>query len=474
MKKHHSIASILIPSINFLKLSVLIALMMVTSIAFSQEAFTLQESIDYALGHSNSLKLKQKDISIAQADIKEFKSIGMPKVSGSVNYQYFFYVPQQPITDFISPSVYEVLFQENVLERRELGPPDVFELSFVQPHQLTGGIEASALVFDGSYLVGLKAAKLYKELVAKEVNATVQEIKSNVTKAYMAVLIAEENIEVIQNNIKTIEKSLNETKILFKEGFVESLDVDRLTLSYNNLYTELEKLKGLVTISKNILKFQMGMPIESNITLEEDIDILVDNYKLDNDKAEGTFDYSHRAEYDILSTTRALNQLDLSRNKKGYLPSVRLFANASQNLQRSNLFDGNEAGWLPSAAAGIGINIPIYDGGEKSARIQKARINIDKVDIQIDEFKRSMNMQVLNSRQALFNAQKTVENTKKALEINERIYEKTQIKFREGVGSSVELTQAEASLYQAQGSYINALYDLITARTDLDIALGSL
>jgi len=474
MQTHHSILSILIPSGKILKLSVLISVMMVTSLAYSQESFTLQEAIDYALENSNALKLKQKDISIAQADIKEFKSIGMPKVSGSVNYQYFFYVPQQPVTDFISPSVYEVLFQESVLERRELGAPDVFELAFVQPHQLTGGIEASALVFDGSYLVGLKAAKLYKELVAKEVNATEQEIKSNVTKAYMAVLIAEENIEVIQNNITTVEKSLNETKILFQEGFVESLDVDRLTLSYNNLNTELEKLLGLVTISKNLLKFQMGMSIESDIILEEEIDILVDSYKLENEKLEGSFDFSLRAEYNILSTSRELNLLDLSRHKKGYLPSVRLFANASENLQRSNLFDGNEASWLPSAAAGIGINIPIYDGGEKSARIQKARINIDKVDIQIDEFKRSMNMQVMNSRQALLNAQKTVINTRKALEINERIYEKTQIKFKEGVGSSVELIQAEASLYKAQGSYIGALYDLITARTDLDIALGKL
>ena len=459
-----------------IKLKILIPgiFIFLTSMINAQNTYSLDEAIQFAIEHSNAIKLKQKDVTLASADIKEYKSIGMPKLNGTINYQYYFNVPVQPVADFISPSVYEVLFDENVVERRELGAPEVFELAFIQPHQLSGGLEASALVFDGSYLVGLKAARLYEELVAKEVNATVQQIKSNVTKAYMAVLIAEENIDVIKNNIKTIDKSLRETTILFEEGFVESLDVDRLTLSYNNLNTELQKLEGLVIISKNLLKFQMGMDLNEEIYLSEDMEAIVDAYKVEGTNLDNSIDYFQRAEYDVLNTSMELNKLDLKRHRKGYFPSVRLFANASENLQRTNLFDDEEAGWLPQVAAGLGINIPIYDGGEKSARIQKAKINIDKVDLQMDEFRRTMNMQVFNARQAMINAQSTVENTRVALDINERIYDKTQIKFREGVGSSVELTQAEASLYQAQGAYISALYELITARTDLDIALGTL
>ena len=133
---------------------------------FSQETFSLQEAIDYALSNHPAIKLKQLDIQTADSDIREFKSIGMPKVTGSINYQYYFKTPVQPVEDFISPAVYGVLFQEQVLEPRALGAPDVFEFSFFQPHNLTGGIEASALLFDGSYLVGLKAARLYKELVS--------------------------------------------------------------------------------------------------------------------------------------------------------------------------------------------------------------------------------------------------------------------------------------------------------------------
>jgi outer membrane protein TolC len=456
------------------QIMVLIMMVFSASMAQSDNTVTLQEAIDYALDNTNAIKLKQIDIASASADIKEFKSIGMPKVSGSVNYQYYFFTPAQPVADFITPSVYEVLFDEEVLNRRELGPPEVFEFSLFQPHQLTGGIEASALLFDGSYLIGLKAAKLYKELVAKEMTATEQEIKSNVTKAYMAVLIAEENRSVISNNIRTVSKSLEEIKALYEEGFAESLDVDRLTLSYNNLYTELEKLEGLIEISKNLLKFQMGYPIEENIVLTEDLEVIVGNYKTENIVLEESIDYTKRAEYDVINTGQELNKLDLKRNKAGYLPAVRVFANAQEALQRQNLFDGNESGWLPTLAAGVGINIPIYDGGEKSAKIQKVKLNIEKTDIQMDEFKRSVNLQVYNAKLALFNAKKNVANTQTALSINERIYNKTQIKFREGVGSSVEVTQAEASFYEAQGAYINALYDLVTAKTDLDIALGAL
>ncbi len=441
---------------------------------YGQEEFSLEQAINFGIENSRNVQMKKMDMVAADADIKDVRSIGMPKLSGNVNYQYYFNVPAQPIADFITPSVYDVLFDEAVLERRDLGPPEISEISFFQPHNLSAGLEASVIVFDGSYLVGLKAAKLYKELVAKELDATEDEIKANITKAYMAVLIAEENKAVLENNIKTVVESLEDVRALYKEGFAESLDVDRLILSSNQLNTELEKILGLISISKNLLKFHMGYDINKDIKLIENLENIVGNYNLAEIDLKNEIDISERAEYDVMMTGQELNKLDLKRYKAGYLPSVRAFANAQGSLQRSNLFDNDEAGWIPQTAVGMGISIPIYDGGEKSAKIQKAKVNIDKTEMQIAEFKHTVTLQVQNARLAIINAQKTVANTKEALTINERIYNKAQIKFREGVGSSVEVTQAEASLYQAQGAYISALYDLVTAKADLDIAQGKL
>jgi outer membrane protein TolC len=435
-----------------------------------QSQFSLDEAIEYGIEHQNEILIKQKEISEADADIRQYKSIGMPKLNGTVNYQYYFFTPVQPTPDFLTPAVYDVLFDENVLERRELGPPDVFELGFVQPHNLSAGLEASMLVFDGSYLVGLRAAKLYKDLVRRQLNATEQEVRGKIAKAYIAVLIADENLGIINKNITTITTSLNEMKKIYEEGFAESLDVDRLTLSYNNLNIEKEKIEGLIQLSKNLLKFQMNFPIDNKIELTDEIDDLVDmELALQN---YNEINYDNRAEFAVLNTGRALNELDVERNKKAYLPSIRLFANLQGSLLRRNLFDGEESGILPTGLAGIGISLPLYDGGDKSARIQKAKISIEKTDIQIASFKNAVQLQVNNARISLINAQKSLVNTQKALAINENIYDKTQIKFREGVGSSVEITQAENSLYQAQGAYINALYDLLSAQTEWYIALG--
>jgi len=187
-----------------------------------------------------------------------------------------------------------------------------------------------------------------------------------------------------------------------------------------------------------------------------------------------SIDPSKRSEFQLLNTTQELNQLDLKRNKAGYLPNVGAFASFQESLQRTNLFDNDQTGFLPTGVVGFKINVPIYDGGEKSAKIQKVKLNIEKIDLQKDEFTRGMTLQVKNAQVAMSNAKRNLKNRNKALEITQSIYDRTKIKFTEGVGSSVEVTQAENTLYQAQAEVISALYDLLTAKVDLDIALGNL
>jgi outer membrane protein len=445
-----------------------------SQLAGAQSEFTLAQAVEYALVNSNTIRLQAIEVSRAEADIKEFRSIGLPKIDAGVDYSYYFQVPIQPVQDFIGPSVYGILFNEEVIPQRDLGPPEVFELAFIQPNNLTGQVQASSLLFSGSYIYGLQGAKIYKELTARQVDATEQEIKSQVTKAYMSALIASRNQRIIANNITTIEKSLREVKAMYEEGFAESLDVDRLTLTMDNLRTEYDKLNQLIQLSKNLLKFQMGYPMEEAIELSESIEDLENQFVVENIDLLEEIDYSQRAEYAVLEMGQELNQVNLKANKAEYLPSASAFVSHQQSLLRNDLFDSNEAGWLPTTVAGVSINMPIYDGGEKSAKIQKVKLDIEKLNLEKENFERAMTLEVRNAQLAFINAQKTLDNRKKSLEITERIFKKTQIKFTEGVGSSVEVTQAEGQLFEAQGAYINALYELLTAKTDLDIAKGTL
>ncbi len=446
-------------------------LSMLYTVCLSAQSYDLAGAVAYGLEHSNDVKIKQLDIASADSDIKEYRAIGIPQVNGGIDYSYYFQLPVQPVEDFISPAVYGVLFQENVIQPRELADPEVFEFTFFQPHNLTGKIEASSLIFDGSYLYGLKAARLYKELVNRELEMTEQDIKSNVTKAYAAVLVARKNKEVLDQNIQVLTKTLEDTKAFFENGFVESLDVDRLQLSLDGLKTQSTNLEQLISVSKNLLKFQMGYPIDQEIILTENLEALEAQYIASNEQK---LDITKRVEYQLLETNKQLNELDLQRHKAGYLPSARAFASYQGSIQRTNLFDNTEAGLLPTLVAGISINIPIYDGGQKSARMQKSKLTLEKIDLQKREFERGMTLQVENTRLAYKNAQQTVLNQKNTLALSQKIFDKTQIKFREGVGSSVELSQAEADLYQAQGAYISSLYDLLLSKIDMDIALGIL
>ena len=440
----------------------------------AQQTFTLEEAVAYGIENQNSLRISDIEIVNAEQDINEFRSIGMPKVSGGIDYNYYFYIPKQPVEDFISPSVFNILEAEG-LPTTTQGPTETFELSFVQPQQLNLGVSANMLVFDGSYLFGLKAAKLYRELVKKQKDASIEEVKTNITKAYLSILIANENENTLSDNILTIEKSLREVKAMYEAGFMESLDVDRLQLSYDNLTTQIENVRGLIDLSYNLLKFQMGYPIDDQIQLSETIEELIVKFDADSLDDNGlNVNPEKRVEFQLLSKTQELNDLDLKRNKAGYYPSFGAFASFQESLQRTNLFDGEQTGFLPTGLLGFNISVPIYDGGEKSAKIQKVKLNIEKTNLQKNEFTRAMTLQVRNSQVAMKNAKRNLENRKKALDMTQSIFDRTKIKFTEGVGSSVEVTQAEGALYQAQAEYISALYDVLQSKVDLDIALGEL
>ncbi len=441
---------------------------------FSQKSFTLQEAIEFGIVQSHDIKLKSLATDDANAQIKEIRAFGMPKLNAGINYQHFLAVPSQPVQDFLGPTVYGILFRENVIPERDLGEPQTFKFTLFQPNTLSGNIELTSLLFDGSYLYGLKAARFYKELVAQEKNVSVQKLKEQITKAYLSILIARENEKVLSKNMDNLAVSLNDIKVMYQNGFVEMLDVDRLQVSYDNLETERNNIRQLVNISKNLLKFQMNYPLEQDIELTQTLDQLLVEWSNTADDKNAQINYNEREEYKLLSLSQELNKLDFKRVQAGYYPSLRAFTSAQASLFRRNLFDNDETGWIPQSAVGLAMSIPIYDGGEKSAKLQRIRINMQKADLEKQNFEKAMTMQISNATIAFENAKYRMESRKKALDLNQRIYDLTLVKFKEGVGSSLEVTQSEGALFRTQGDYTNALYDMLSALIDLQSAKGTL
>ncbi len=439
-----------------------------------QDRFTLEEALDYALQSHNAIKMAQLDVVAAEGQVKEYKAIGMPKLTASFKYQPYLLIPSTPTEDFLTPTIYGILAQEGLAEPFS-GTPNIFEFTFNRRHNVFANLDFSVLLFDGSYLSGLKAAKLYRELEKQGITVEEQTIRSEVTRAYMNILIAEENKKILEKNIGNVHQALTETQAFYENGFVEQLDVDRLELSLQNLETEAKKMDRLIEISYNLLKYQMNYPLEEDIVITEDLGILVNRFKImESQDMDVPVDFSMRAEYDQFLTSQALNELNITRLKRTSYPSLALSANLSQSIQREKLFDGNEVGWIDNAWLSLGLTLPIFDGNLRRGQLQQARVDYDRNEIRKEEFERSVTLQVSNVRKQWYNAIKTLENRDRALAISEDIYNKTRIKFVEGVGSSVEVTQAESALYEAQANQISALYDLLIAKTELDIALGQL
>jgi outer membrane protein TolC len=455
--------------------NLIIIIFLALSQYLSAQDYSLKQAIDYAYSNSTALKINQIGVVDAEAQIEEYKSIGKPKVSASLGYQYFLLQPQTVLQDFISPSVFGILIDTELLPSNFNVPPTQSqEVSFVTRNNLDASVDASWQLFDGSYLVGLEAAKLLRELTGKEAEVDKQNIRASVTRAYLGILIAEENRIILQKNEDNARKTHYEVKAFYDNGLVESLDVTRASLSIESQKTQKEALDFRIKQAYDFLKFSMGYPMEEELTLSEDLNSILDKIAVDEIVFDENIDYTKRAEYANIELGQDLNRLNLERVQKQKLPVVTGFASVSETLQRNNIFSSDEAGFLPAAVAGISVNYNIYDGGNRTATEQRMQLAMEKTELQKRDFERGMEMQIRQAQVTFNNARNTMSNAKKTLELTQEIYDKTYIKYKEGVGSSLEVSQAEAALYGAQSYYINTIYDVVLAKTELDIATGEL
>lgn len=443
----------------------------------AQESFTLEEAVQYALKESQNIKLSQADIGIANAQIKEYKAQGIPQINGSANYNYFLAIPTQILPDFLGPAVDGRLLSYDLIDPSQVTPPSGAGLpaQFGTRNIVTVGAEASFMLFDAAFFSGLKAVSKAKDLAQKEFEQTEFEIRQNITQAYMLVAYTQKNKTFIDKNLNNIRETRRETQALLNNGFVEQLDLDRLDLSYQNLEIEQEKLDRMLQVAVNLLKFQMDYPLEEEILLTDDLDDLEEKFQLTSEEiGTNTYQYNNRPEYNTIEAGRLLNQLQIENIRSGYYPALRGVASYSAQLFRNDLFNADEGGWFPNSFVGASLSIPIYDGSRRKAQIQQAKLELEKVNVQKRIFERSMDLEVANARENLRNAQSTLTSREKTLSLAERIFETTKIKYQEGVGGTVEMSQAERELYNAQSAYTEGIYDVLNARFDLKKALGNL
>ena len=413
----------------------------------AQKTMSLSEAIDYALAHHPDIRVANLNVKDAEWQIQENKATALPHVDLGVSYSYFI---QQPAIPAIALG-----FGEDPNQK----------LTFALRNNLAGKISVNQLLFNNSYLIGMKAARMYRDYVNLQLDAVKEKLRQNVRDAYLPALLLTESVAVLDSNIVNQELLLNETKAIYKAGFVEQLDVDRLDLISSTLKTERESLLRQRDILIDVFKFAINMPASEQVILSDDLTSLLNAYADIN--VEEELDYNSRPDYVTMQKLKEMNKLNIELYDKDWLPTVSLFASYDPTFQ------GNDKlYWIPSAIAGISVNMPIYDGGLSRAKQERAIIAAMEVDEQSDMMIRGFDLEIQNARNQYKNAVQKVKDQERNLALAKRIHNTSQIKFKAGIGSSFEVTQAESALYQTQGQLVQARYDLLQSIVALNKALG--
>lgn len=415
--------------------------------------FTLNEAINYALDHQTSVLNAKIDEEIAQNTVKQTVGIGLPRVSSTFDFSDYLKVPT------------------SLLPGEIFGQPGTqIPVQFGVKYQSSAGVRLDQLLFDGTYIVGLQASKTYKELSTRNSKRSRIETAVAVTKAYYSVLVSNEQFALIDANLTQLKKSLSDTEALFKNGFVEKIDVDRLQVLKNNLETERENVTRLLALNLEVLKFQMGMPVDGQLILEDSIATVQPEA---TSLVADTTAYRSRIEYSLLETQKKLNLLDLKRYKSQFLPSISGFASASKSFQ-SNSFSQLYERSFPTSVIGLSLSWNIINGGQRLYQMKNAKLEVQKTENDLMNLQNAINLEISQTQKNYSNSLQSLENQKRNLNLAQEILRVTRIKYEQGVGSSLEVTSAETSLKEAQNNYINSLYDLLINKVNLDKSLGKI
>jgi outer membrane protein len=438
-------------------------------------SFSVKQAVDYALKNAVQVKNALIDIQIQKEINREITSAALPQLSGGFSTNYFPNVAVQSFPNFIAAATYGVLESEGV--KNGSGTPIVSpaDFGFVQAqfgtkYTASGGVDISQLLFDGQVFVGLQARSASIDFMKKQVAVTEEMIKVNVQKIYYQLVVGKQQITSIDANIDRFEKLLNDTREIYKQGFAEKLDVDKVSVQLNNLLTEKLKVQSQLNTGNASLKFLLHMPQKETLLLTDSLT----EEELKANVLDKNYNYSDRKEYQLLEIGKRLGEYNIKRYKLSYLPTIAMYGNYYKNAQRNKFDIFGKGQWFTSSLIGLKISVPLFDGFAKAARVSKAKLELQQTNNNIEQLKASIDYDVEQSNLSLATALITMDNQKKNMELAEKVYNTTKLKYEQGLGSNQEIYTAQTELKVAQNNYYGALYDAIIARIDFLKATGKL
>lgn len=441
------------------KLVVLLTIVL-CNIGLAQEktySFTLDEAVSFALENNYSAINASRDIIAAQKQKWETIASGLPQINGSISYQNQL---KQPVS--LIPGEFAG------------GAPGTFvPIVFGQAQTATATATLSQQIFDGSYIVGVQASKVFLNYSANNKEKTQLEIRKAVTEAYGNVLLAQESVSILEKNKETLAKTLFETTKIFENGLGDEESVEQLQITLSSIDNQLKNAIRLKGITLQMLNLVMGITIDAPTQLEDNLDNLTEK-QIQLGLLESNLNIENNIDYKLATNLSQQRFYEHKLAKSRALPSLNAFVNygSSAFADEFNFFD-SEQKWYDSSILGIDLNIPIFSSLKRSASTQRAKIELEKAKTQLQEAEQQIRLQLENAKSNYILAIENYQTTKDNLNLAERIEKKNQIKYFEGLATSFELRQAQTQLYSTQQEYLQSMIEVINKKTELEIILNT-
>lgn len=459
--------------------TVIVSGLLVNSInsgAQTKNEFSVKQAVDYGLKNSVQVKNALIDIQMQKQTNRELTANAYPQITASGGATHYIDIPTSVLPNFISPSTYQVLVDNGVKDRN--GNPITFpqggfgniNAQFGVPWTANGSIDVSQIIFDGQVFVGLLARPAAVEFATKNAEVTQEQIKANIYKVYYQLVVGKKQVGAIDANIERFEKLLHDVKEIYKNGFAERLDIDKVQVQLNNLLTEKQKIENQLAAGNAGLKFLMNMPQKEILVLTDTLS----ESELKENLLQDSVDYNQRKEVQVLTLAKKLNEYNVRRYKLSKLPTLVGFGSYQKNAQRSKFDFFNKGDWFTTSLVGIKLSVSIFDGNARNARISKAKLDVQKVENNLELLKQSIDVDVTTAQLKMTSAMATIDVQKQNMVLAEKVYNTTKKKYEQGLGNNQEIYNAQAELKVAQTNYYSALYDAISAKIDYLKAVGKL
>ena len=413
-------------------------------------SFSLREVQDFAVQNSYNSRKSQLDVLTAKAQVKETTGSGLPQIDSTISY-----MNNLELTTMLIPNFFEGKPEEQIA------------VQFGTQHNTTLGFTVSQLIFNGSYFVGLQTSKIYSRLADKNLERTQLDVLETVTNTYYLILVSEKSQAILESNIVNLEKTLFEVRELYKEGFVAETDVDLLQISLTKVKNGLQAVRRQKEVAYKLLKFQMGLELEVPIALTENLEGFLSGSPV---KSVPVLEFSlvRNIDYQLLEAQEKLSRMNLKNEKMQYWPTISAFYTFQLSAMRNEFNLLSNERWYRAQMLGLNVNIPIFRSGVQSARVKKAALALQQAETTRIQAAEGLLLEAASAKAALDSARDNYQNTKENMDLSQKVYDRTLIKYKDGVVSSMVLTQAHDQYLMAQSEYIQAMSELLSAKNKLD------